>query len=467
MANRSKLLRGAELPAVVLFNRIVAPLIAVVTLFVTAQLYWGRLDDHWLLLATIAFLVSSQAFAELNLLRLSDRRRLGVDVRKLIIAWGIVVGALLFLGYATQMSSIFSRRVLLTWMIIAPVAVLLSQLLFRAMMRRTKLGVNGRSAVIVGAGELGYELAARIGDQNLMPVHLSGFFDDRNILRLPPTTRSRLTGTLDDLPQFVRENKINNIYITLPMVAQPRTMKLLDELQDTTASIYFVPDIGRFNLVQTQFDEVGDMPVIAVSETPFTGANALIKRSFDIIVASLLLLMLSPMLLAIAWGVRSSSPGPIIFRQRRYGLDGDEFWVYKFRTMSVCEDGSVVAQAKRQDPRLTRFGAFLRKTSLDELPQLLNVLQGRMSIVGPRPHAVAHNELYRKLIKGYMLRHKVKPGMTGWAQVHGLRGETETVDKMEARVRYDIDYIRNWSVFLDVRILMRTVAVVYKDQSAY
>ncbi len=467
MANRSKLLRSAELPAVVLFNRVVAPLIAVVTLFVTTHLYWGRFDEQWLLLATIAFLISSQAFAELNLLRLSDRRRLGVDIRKLIIAWGIVVGILLFLGYATKMSAVFSRRVLLTWMLVAPIAVLLTQLLFRAMMRRTKLGISGRSAVIVGAGELGDELAARINDQGLMPVRLSGFFDDRNIFRLPPTTRSRLTGTLDDLPQYVRENRINNIYITLPMVAQPRTMKLLDELRDTTASIYFVPDIGRFNMVQTHVDEIGDMPVIAVSETPFTGSNALIKRTFDIVVASILLIMLSPVLLAIAWGVRRSSPGPIIFRQRRYGLDGDEFWVYKFRTMSVCEDGPVVAQAKRHDPRLTRFGAFLRKTSLDELPQLLNVLQGRMSIVGPRPHAVAHNELYRKLIKGYMLRHKVRPGITGWAQVHGLRGETETVDKMAARVKYDIEYIRNWSIFMDMRILWRSVALIYHDQAAH
>ncbi len=467
MANRSKLPRSTELPAVVLFNRVVAPLIAVGSLCLIARLYWGRLDEHWLLLATIAFLVSSQAFAELNLMRLSNRAQLGVDVRKLGIAWGAVVGALLFLGYATQTSEIFSRRVLLTWMLAAPVAVLMSQLLFRLLMRRSKLIANGRSAVIVGAGELGDELAARIGEQNVVPVRLSGFFDDRNILRLPPATRSRLTGTLEELPDYVRENKINNIYITLPMVAQPRTMKLLDELQDTTASIYFVPDIGRFNLVRTHLDEVGDMPVIAVSDTPFTGANALIKRTFDILVASMLLLLLAPMLAAIAWGVRRSSPGPIIFRQRRYGLDGDEFWVYKFRTMSVCEDGPVLAQARRQDPRLTRFGAFLRKTSLDELPQLVNVLQGRMSIVGPRPHAVAHNELYRKLIKGYMLRHKVRPGITGWAQVHGFRGETETVDKMEARVRYDIEYIRNWSVAMDVRILLRTVGLVYRDRTAY
>jgi putative colanic acid biosysnthesis UDP-glucose lipid carrier transferase len=237
-------------------------------------------------------------------------------------------------------------------------------------------------------------------------------------------------------------------------------------LQDTTASIYFVPDIGRFNLVQTHLDEVGDMPVIAVSETPFNGSNALIKRSFDILVASALLVLLSPLLLAIAWGVRRSSPGPVIFRQRRYGLDGDEFWVYKFRTMTVCDDGDVVEQARPNDPRLTRFGAFLRKSSLDELPQLLNVLQGRMSIVGPRPHAVAHNEMYRKLIKGYMLRHKVRPGITGWAQVNGLRGETQSVDKMAARVKYDMEYIRNWSVFMDVRIMLRTLALVHRDKAA-
>ena len=172
-------------------------------------------------------------------------------------------------------------------------------------------------------------------------------------------------------------------------------------------------------------------------------------------------------MLAVALAVKLTSPGPVIFRQRRYGLYGEEIIVYKFRSMTVSDDGGAIVQAARNDPRLTPIGAFLRRTSLDELPQFVNVLQGRMSIVGPRPHAVAHNEQYRKLIKGYMLRHKVKPGITGWAQVNGMRGETATLDKMQARIQYDLDYLRNWSVWLDLWIILKTVKVVLARDNAH
>jgi putative colanic acid biosynthesis UDP-glucose lipid carrier transferase len=254
------------------------------------------------------------------------------------------------------------------------------------------------------------------------------------------------------------------IYVTLPMASQPRIMKLLDELHDTTASVYFVPDIFIFDLIQGRLDTIGGIPVLAVCETPFCGMNGVIKRASDIILATLILIIISPVLLAIAAGVKLTSPGPALFRQRRYGLDGREIVVYKFRSMTVAEDGAVVTQATKNDSRVTPFGAFMRRTSLDELPQFINVLQGRMSIVGPRPHAVAHNEMYRKLVKSYMVRHKVRPGITGWAQVNGLRGETETVDKMKARIEYDLDYLRHWSLRLDLQIIWRTIFVVLKKQ---
>jgi putative colanic acid biosynthesis UDP-glucose lipid carrier transferase len=212
---------------------------------------------------------------------------------------------------------------------------------------------------------------------------------------------------------------------------------------------------------------VGGMPVIAICETPFMGLNSMIKRTSDIVLASLILLSLAPLMLAIAVAVRMESPGPVIFRQRRYGLYGEEIIVYKFRSMKVMENGAAIVQARKDDDRVTRIGRFLRRTSLDELPQFVNVLQGRMSIVGPRPHAVAHNEQYRKLIKGYMLRHKVKPGITGWAQVNGLRGETATLDKMEARIQYDLDYLRNWSLWLDLWIVLKTVKVVLTRENAF
>jgi putative colanic acid biosynthesis UDP-glucose lipid carrier transferase len=185
------------------------------------------------------------------------------------------------------------------------------------------------------------------------------------------------------------------------------------------------------------------------------------------VLSALILLLLTPLMLVVAAAVKLSSPGPAIFRQRRYGLYGEEIIVYKFRSMTVMENGPAVAQAQKNDARVTTIGGFLRRTSLDELPQFVNVLQGRMSIVGPRPHAVAHNEQYRKVIKGYMLRHKVKPGITGWAQVNGLRGETATLDKMEARIQYDLDYLRNWSLWLDLWIVLRTVKVVLTRENAF
>ena len=209
------------------------------------------------------------------------------------------------------------------------------------------------------------------------------------------------------------------------------------------------------------------MPVISVCESPFTGYDGIVKRASDLILSLLILILVSPLLIIIAAAIKIDSPGPIIFKQRRYGLDGEEIVVYKFRSMRVCEDGGSIRQAQEGDDRITRLGAFLRKTSLDELPQFVNVLQGRMSIVGPRPHAVAHNEIYRNLIKGYMIRHKVKPGITGWAQVNGYRGETKTLDKMQGRIDYDLDYLRNWSLRLDLRIILKTVLLVFKDSAAY
>jgi putative colanic acid biosynthesis UDP-glucose lipid carrier transferase len=209
------------------------------------------------------------------------------------------------------------------------------------------------------------------------------------------------------------------------------------------------------------------VPVVSLLESPFVGLNGLVKRLTDIVLASLILILIAPVLLVVAIGVKLGSPGPVIFRQRRNGLDGDEIVVYKFRSMRVMENGPQVTQATKGDPRVTPFGAFIRRTSLDELPQFVNVLQGRMSIVGPRPHAVAHNEQYRPIIRSYMVRHKVKPGITGWAQVNGCRGETDVVEKMAARVHYDLEYLRNWSLGLDLRIIARTVRQMLFDRSAY
>jgi putative colanic acid biosynthesis UDP-glucose lipid carrier transferase len=298
-------------------------------------------------------------------------------------------------------------------------------------------------------------------------VDFLGYFDDRSGERIHADAVSRHCGRLGDVAPFILERGVREVYITLPLGSQPRIVALLERIQDTTASLFFVPDVFGISIIQGRLQDVNGVPVVGICETPFTGTNDLIKRMSDLVLATLVIALTAPLLVAIAIGVKLSSPGPIIFRQRRNGLDGEEIVVWKFRSMTAQDNGDAIAQATRGDPRTTRFGAFLRRTSLDELPQFFNVLQGHMSIVGPRPHAVAHNEAYRQIIKAYMVRHKVKPGITGWAQVNGLRGETDTLEKMRARVEYDLEYLRNWNLALDLQIIARTIRVVVYDRYAY
>jgi len=324
-----------------------------------------------------------------------------------------------------------------------------------------------RTAVIAGANSLGRDLGAHLRARPMLGICCAGYFDDRGTSRDRALEPEKNLGDLEHMAQYVRLHHIDMIYITLPMTSQPRILRLLEELRDTTASVYFAPDIFLYELIQARVETVGGMPVLAVCESPFYGVDGLIKRASDLVLATAILTLISPLMLAIAVAVKMTSRGTVLFKQRRYGLDGREIVVYKFRSMCVHEDGEVVTQAKRGDPRVTPLGAFLRRSSLDELPQFINVLQGRMSVVGPRPHAVAHNEMYRKLIPSYMIRHKVRPGITGLAQVNGLRGETDTLDKMRARVQSDLAYLRNWSLLLDLKIVLMTIVVVLKKQEAY
>ena len=455
------------MPLLTFLNRVGAPFLVIFTLPLISVVLEVDFTREYVVLAVLSFLASSLVFNELNLFRSLQEANVVKSAGNLLSGWLMVFGILLFIGYATKSSAYYSRRVLLTWFLVAPLALFLCQVLLRTFIMRTRFGRQARTAVIAGAGELALHFARKLETYGLFPTQVKGFFDDRQPQRLPATSREMLSGTLADLASYVQRNCIPLIYITLPMAAQPRTLKLLDELKDTTASIYFVPDISIASLGRAYFDQVGEMPVIGVCESPFTGANGIIKRAWDIVIASLILMLVLPLFIAIVIGVKLSSPGPVIFKQRRCGLDGREIVIYKFRTMTVCEDGEIIPQARRYDSRVTRIGGFLRRTSLDELPQFINVLQGRMSVVGPRPHAVAHNEMYRKLIKGYMIRHKVRPGITGWAQINGLRGQTDRVDKMRARIEFDLEYLRSWSLFLDFWIIVKTAKVICKDPTAY
>ena len=382
--------------------------------------------------------------------------------------WCLLFAILLVLGYATKTSSIFSRKTLFTWFILTPPLLVLAQFGVDYFIARILMSAdNARRVVVAGASELGQTLVSKIQSSPQLGMQVAGFFDDRSADRLANGSKTPVLGTLQELPDYVRGSVIELIFIVLPMRNIQRVSDLLEKLHDSTASIYFVPDVFVFDLIQCRTGDIDGVPIVALRETPFQGTQGVVKRVSDYILASIILVLTSPVLLGIALAIKLTSPGSVIFKQRRYGLDGREIIVYKFRSMTVSEDSDEVIQATKDDERVTKVGAILRKYSLDELPQFINVLQGRMSVVGPRPHAIAHNEEYRPLIKGYMVRHKVNPGITGLAQVMGYRGETATVEAMKKRVDYDLEYLRNWSITLDLRIIMKTIKIVLTDKMAY
>ncbi len=437
------------------------PLSLILSLIACALYYGDAVDARYVVLSLVVF---SLSFPGSSMLSMRPRR----VVRQTVISWLLIAFILLFFGYASQYIENFPYEVVMSWLVAAPLTQLVAHFVARSYLQRAAAQEENQTRVIiVGCNDIGVSLAEQFATNPYLGVRCVGYFDDRAPERITQLNGMPLLGRLRDLAAYVKANRIDQIYLALPMASQPRILSLLDDLKDTTVSIFFAPDIFLTDLIQGRMDYVAGVPVVAVCDTPFTGINGLIKRTSDIVLSIIILVLISPLLLAITIGVKMSSPGPALFRQRRYGLDGKEIVVYKFRSMTVQEDGGVVKQATRNDQRITRFGGFLRRTSLDELPQFINVLQGRMSIVGPRPHAVAHNETYRKLIKGYMVRHKVKPGITGWAQVNGYRGETETVEKMQKRIEYDLEYLRTWSLGLDLWIIVKTVAVVFNDRNAY
>jgi putative colanic acid biosynthesis UDP-glucose lipid carrier transferase len=388
----------------------------------------------------------------------------GVPLVKQIVriwgAWLPVVMILLGAAFFLKATDRFSRVSTGSWLALAPFAIIAWRVVVRIVLHRLRAsGRNTRTAAICGATEIGIQLARRILTTPHLGIRLLGFFDDRM-----PERTERITsefgaaiGGFDDVVEGAKKGEIDLVYIALPLKAEYRINELLRKLADTTASVYLVPDFFVFDLLRGGWSALGDLPVVSIFETPFYGVDGWVKRLEDIVLGSLFLLVGSPLMIGIAIAIKLNSKGPVFFKQRRYGLNGEVIEVYKFRTMTVLEDGAKVTQAKKDDDRITKVGRILRRTSLDEVPQLIHVVTGTMSLVGPRPHAVAHNELYRKKISGYMLRHKVKPGLTGWAQVNGWRGETDELWKMEKRIEHDLEYIRRWGLWFDLKIIFLTV----------
>lgn len=442
---------------------LIDPVLMVITLFSLAIYHEGEVTSKYVVLSILMFAISFPGSWE-------NSKKLKTEIFDTFSQWFLVFVVLLTFGYITRFLNSFPLDMILVWGVVTPTVLFFSHLIANQYLSSAYyISSVKKTAVIVGVNDLSHQLQQRIKANIESGIELKGFFDVDSERKpaSPLAVNNPLVGKIEELADYVKKYNIDIIYIALPPSLHVQIMMLLDDLKDTTASIYFVPNFFLSDLIQARIDEIDGMPIVAMCETPFSGFNGFIKGMSDLILASLILIIVSPLMLLLAVGVKLSSPGPVIFKQRRCGLDGTEIIVYKFRSMRVLEDGDVVVQAKSNDSRVTRFGKLIRKTSLDELPQFINVLQGRMSIVGPRPHAISHNEMYRKVIKGYMVRHKVKPGITGWAQVNGYRGETETVESMKARIDYDIAYLKKWSLSLDIRIILKTVLLIFKDAKAY
>ncbi|MDA1056194.1 MAG: undecaprenyl-phosphate glucose phosphotransferase [Planctomycetota bacterium] len=439
--------------------------------FTVAAMYpKTRVDTNYFLAVTITIITVFLIGEIVGLYRSWRGVAIYREIAAAELTWVYSGAALLVVAFFTRFTDHLPRAALL--IVVGTVAALfgatriLMRMVQRSMMAK---GLNTRKFAIIGVTDLGVRLARNMENAPEFGLEFAGFYDDRPATRtgdVPEEVGDRL-GTIGELVDSAQRGEIHRIYITLPMRAEKRIRHLLDQFADSTASVYIVPDFFVFELLHSRWTDIGGLPVVSVFENPFYGVDGMAKRICDVALASMALGAAAIPMLVIAALIKLTSRGPVFFRQKRYGLDGREILVWKFRSMRVADNGPVVKQATQGDPRITPLGRILRKTSLDELPQLFNVLEGNMSLVGPRPHASAHNEQYRRLIPGYMLRHKVKPGITGLAQVLGWRGETDTLDKMSNRIQCDLEYIREWSLWMDLKILFRTVFVVFSQQNAY
>ncbi|EOX3896481.1 undecaprenyl-phosphate glucose phosphotransferase [Vibrio alginolyticus] len=383
------------------------------------------------------------------------------------VAWAVTSALIFIVLYFSEVHTLYDNTILALWFAITPALLLAWRVTFRTgLAYLRKKGFNTRTAIIIGQTPHGITLANEIQNHTEHGVLFDGFYDERSSDRLPNSDYP-IKGAVDHALERAKKGEVDYVYIAMPMHAKERIASLLNQFSDTTANTYLIPDFLTYNLLHSRWAQIGQVQTLSVFDTPFAGISSWVKRFEDILFSSIILVLIAPILFVIAIGIKATSKGPVIFKQHRYGLDGRKIEVWKFRSMTTMDQGSNVKQATKNDPRITPFGGFLRRTSLDELPQFINVLQGTMSIVGPRPHAVAHNEEYRQIVDRYMLRHKVKPGITGWAQINGYRGETDTLEKMEKRVEFDLDYIHHWSVWMDIKIIFMTVFKGFTGANAY
>lgn len=460
-------------------------LIIILSLFVIGLCYWQTKEgtliyrtkwwlNVWLAGYTNLTVISVSLFflfsIFLKVYRGSFCDKVSSCISPLLVSWLMTIFVLLVVGSGTQITVLYSRFVIGVWFIAVPILIVIWHLFFIHLFAEFyEKKARKTRTVIIGFADSARHLAAFLNDTPHLTIHLIGYYDDR-----PPDTDRHTPlgapylGTIKQCVEDARNDVFDLAYLCMPIYIQFRISSLLQKLSDTTVSVfYLLPTDLFFNALKPTWHSVAGYSAISVFESPHIGFNSQLKRAEDIILSGIILLIIAIPMLLIALAIKSNSPGPVLFRQRRYGLSGREFQMLKFRSMTTVDDGDIIRQATANDSRVTAVGKYLRKYSLDELPQFIDVIKGDMSIVGPRPHAIAHNEEYRILIPGYMLRHKVKPGITGLAQISGCRGETETPEKMEARVKYDLEYIQTWSVGLDLKIILRTIFQGFTGKHVY
>jgi Undecaprenyl-phosphate glucose phosphotransferase len=390
-------------------------------------------------------------------------------MRQMVLLGALVTLILLTLALALRISDQFSQRWFFASFLTSSILIFTLRGCAKLMIRQlATAGMLVRNVAIVGASGQAQHLVSRLRLEDAPWKRIVGIFDDRRTRISRDVNGFPVLGSLDDLVRYVRAGKIHDVVITLPWSADERLVNIIGNLRSLPVHIYLGSDLIGYHFPRHREQLLEGVPVLEIASAPLTGWSGLIKNIEDKVIAGGLLMLLSPLMLLIALCIRIDSPGPIVFRQKRYGFNNQEIVVYKYRSMHHNRPREAgVPQARKNDPRVTRIGRILRSTSLDELPQLLNVMQGNMSMVGPRPHAVEHNEQYAQLIGGYHGRHKVKPGITGWAQINGYRGETDTLDKMKGRVDHDIYYIENWSLWFDVKIMLLTAIGGWTHKNAY
>lgn len=441
--------------------RNLATLLLVLLAFLVAT--WLRFDTlhpppGYMLALLTGLLLASIIMPATGAFREDLRQDLFRKTRRLVAGWATVVLALISVAALLKVSANYSRIWFGTWVVVGLVFLIASQLVEYAWLtRRRRRGSGRRPVVLVGGGDNGARVERRIEQDPEARL--------RVVARFGPGWGGRDAQPLEWLAEYVAVNQVSEVWIAPSWGEHGLLEQALAALKEAVVDIKVVPDLHQYRLLNQGVSEWGGLPVVNLSGTPMTGSEMRIKALFDRLSALALLGLLSPLLGLIALAIKLGSPGPVLFRQLRNGIGGENIQVLKFRTMHVhAEPAGQITQATPADDRITRLGWWLRRTSCDELPQLINVLRGEMSLVGPRPHAVEHNDLFKSRIPRYMLRHKVKPGITGWAQVHGLRGITDTPEKMRLRIEHDLWYIQNWSLWLDLRILLMTpLAMVHRN----